>query len=303
MKFAILTPTFERNERLKRAVKSVLTQTWEDWELIIVDDGSVKVDTKKVLEEFLGDERIRFFQGKENKGAGVARNLAMDKMSLESEWVVQLDSDDELVPEALEKMKEEIEANPGKKFWWWGTKDEHGKKIGWVKGGKLEVNYDDFFEKIDVDFGEELMPVWHRSLNEIVKFDEKIFFACGISWMKILKSGENLQMRDEALRIYWQGDEGICRQKSLKSLSEKYYQSMKRGEEEMLRLFGEVISKNKKIHARGLAVLGRALIKLGMRKEGLKRTWEALKVNPLEIRVWWNLMLWGFESLGMRWLP
>lgn len=87
---SIVTPTFNRARFLPDAVASVLAQTYQDFELIIVDDGSTD-DTKAVLEPFLSDARIRYhFQP--NQGQSRARNHALSMAK--GQFVAFLDSDD-----------------------------------------------------------------------------------------------------------------------------------------------------------------------------------------------------------------
>jgi glycosyltransferase involved in cell wall biosynthesis len=96
---SVILPTYNRAKLIDRAIKSVLGQTYQDFELIIVDDGS-NDNTKDVVNSF-DDKRIRYVWHKENKGANAARNtgIAMAR----GKYVAFQDSDDEWLPEKLEK--------------------------------------------------------------------------------------------------------------------------------------------------------------------------------------------------------
>jgi glycosyltransferase involved in cell wall biosynthesis len=98
--FSVIIPAYNRASTLGAAIQSVLDQTCQDFEIVIVDDGS-KDDPRSVAESF-GDPRIRFF-AKENEGGGVARNTAM-KMAL-GRYIAPLDSDDVFLPHHLAAMK------------------------------------------------------------------------------------------------------------------------------------------------------------------------------------------------------
>lgn len=88
--FSIIIPTYNSSVRLKNAIKSVLLQTWQDFEIIIVDDGSVD-DTKEVVEA-IGDQRIVYLY-KDNGGPASARNLGLKRA--ERNYICLLDADDE----------------------------------------------------------------------------------------------------------------------------------------------------------------------------------------------------------------
>src|SRR5690242_2033878 len=96
-RFSVVVPTYNRAATLPRAIDSVLAQSVDDFELIVVDDGSTD-DTDAVLEHF-GD-RVRVVV-QANAGVSAARNAGA--AISQAEWLVFLDSDDELVADALEK--------------------------------------------------------------------------------------------------------------------------------------------------------------------------------------------------------
>ena len=94
--FSIIIPTYNRAHVIMRPIDSVLRQTFEDWELIIVDDGSTD-DTKSIIESY-HDNRIRYVW-QENQERSAARNhgIALAK----GEWICFLDSDDDYYPNHL----------------------------------------------------------------------------------------------------------------------------------------------------------------------------------------------------------
>lgn len=90
MLVSVIIPTFNRAEFLTRSISSVLNQSYNDLELIIVDDGSTD-ETKEVVESFK-DSRLSFYH-KSNGGVSSARNLGVSKA--QGEYIAFLDSDDE----------------------------------------------------------------------------------------------------------------------------------------------------------------------------------------------------------------
>lgn len=97
---SIITPSFNCGRFIPDAINSVLSQTYQDWEMIIVDDHSTD-DTLALLKSPLLDKRIKVYQNAEHKGAGEARNMAI-RMA-KGKWIAFLDSDDVWEPTKLER--------------------------------------------------------------------------------------------------------------------------------------------------------------------------------------------------------
>lgn len=106
IEFSIIIPTYNRASLLSETIRSVLRQTEENFELIIVDDGSTD-NTKQVVNLFT-DHRIKYIY-QENKERSAARNLGM--RIAKAAWICFLDSDDEMKDEHLEVLKKFIITN------------------------------------------------------------------------------------------------------------------------------------------------------------------------------------------------
>ena len=102
---SVVIPTYNRAETLPRAIDSVLEQTVEDLEVLVVDDGSTD-HTPSVLADYT-DPRLRTVVHSTNRGANVARNTGIDRAR--GEYVAFLDSDDEWLPEKLERQLTTLE--------------------------------------------------------------------------------------------------------------------------------------------------------------------------------------------------
>lgn len=116
MKFSIILPTYNRAHLISNSIKSVLNQSFDDWELIIVDDGSTD-NTKELISSFIKkDSRIKYFV-QENSERSKARNNGIKNAS--GEWICFLDSDDKYHFTHLEEFKKLIlknKENPGLYF-------------------------------------------------------------------------------------------------------------------------------------------------------------------------------------------
>ncbi len=100
--FTVVTPFFNRGYCLERVFKSVNSQTYREFEYIIVDDGSVE-NNDPIVETFMTDVDFPvLYIKKENGGVHTARNIAIKNSR--GKYIVCIDSDDELVPEALQMM-------------------------------------------------------------------------------------------------------------------------------------------------------------------------------------------------------
>lgn len=103
---SIILCTYNRAELLPNAIRSVLKQTYRDWELIVIDDGSTD-DTYGVVKDFfMEDKRIIYFFHR-NEGLAKARNIGL--AIARGDYICFVDSDDELAPMHLKKRVEYLE--------------------------------------------------------------------------------------------------------------------------------------------------------------------------------------------------
>jgi len=96
-KVSIVIPTYNRADFLPKAMQSVLNQTYRDWEMIIVDDGSTD-NTEEVVKGYK-ESGIRYIAHKSNLGISAARNTGIKNSK--GKYIALLDSDDEWFPEKL----------------------------------------------------------------------------------------------------------------------------------------------------------------------------------------------------------
>lgn len=102
--FSVVIPVHNRAELLKSAISSVLAQSCQDFEIIVVDDGSE--DDPRAVVQSLGDSRMRFVR-QPNAGGGAARNTGID--IARGTFVAFLDSDDVFLPHHLADMRSLLE--------------------------------------------------------------------------------------------------------------------------------------------------------------------------------------------------
>jgi glycosyltransferase involved in cell wall biosynthesis len=172
-KVSVIIPTFNRALLIMRAIKSVLDQTYQDFEVIVVDDGSSD-ETQKVLRS-LKDERIRYFRHEKNLGASAARNTGI--RAAKGSYIAFQDSDDIWLPEKLEAQMKVFEgAEP---------------KLGLVYTGTWLI-YGDRKTYIPFSYGVQKEGNVHRELL-------KSNFVCNPSVVVRKECFEKVGMFDEAL--------------------------------------------------------------------------------------------------------
>lgn len=99
----VITPTYKRHHYLKNAIDSVLSQTYTDFELIVVDDNPAESEERKLTEEVMKqitDPRVRYVQNAKNLGGAGSRNVAIEMAK--GEFIAFLDDDDMYLPDRLE---------------------------------------------------------------------------------------------------------------------------------------------------------------------------------------------------------
>jgi glycosyltransferase involved in cell wall biosynthesis len=142
----VIIPTFNRAHIISRAIESVLNQSFKDFTLHIVDDGSTD-ETKIILEKYLNHPQVKIHY-QENFGVSSARNSV--GLNSKAQWISFLDSDDEWMPKKLETQVKYLQENPECNFL-------HTEEL-WVRNGvrvnpkqKHQKSNDNLFER-SLDF-------------------------------------------------------------------------------------------------------------------------------------------------------
>lgn len=101
---SIIIPTYKRAAFLERAIESVLNQTYEDVQVVIVDDNNkdsnYRTETEKIMEKYVSNEKVVYIQNEENKGGALSRNNGIEIAS--GEFISFLDDDDIYLKEKVE---------------------------------------------------------------------------------------------------------------------------------------------------------------------------------------------------------
>lgn len=186
--FSVIIPLFNKRAFVKRAIDSVFSQTFQDFEVIVVDDGSTD-GGGDFVKEFYGNQIKLIKQA--NAGVSVARNTAITQAKFP--WVAFLDADDYWSPYFLEKNWEII------------SLDENIKIIGsqyCLKSDDLELlNYPTKYRKLNNYFKNAINNYLFTSSSTVVS---RMFFEKNQGFKPYLKSGEDL---DVWFRVnLWEGN-------------------------------------------------------------------------------------------------
>ena len=141
---SIITPTYNTEKFITETLKSVQNQTYQNWEMIIVDDCS-KDKTVEIIHDYMeNDHRVHLIQLNKNSGAGVARNAALK--DAKGKYIAFLDSDDLWKPEKLSKqiMFMNAEKIPFT-FSFYDCIDENGKSLNKRVEAPKKLTYNKLF--------------------------------------------------------------------------------------------------------------------------------------------------------------
>ncbi len=109
--FSVIMPVYNSEKYLKEAIQSVMDQSFSDWELLIIDDGSTDSSYEIANSFGLRDERIQLWQheNKEHKGVSASRNLGVERSN--GQWIAFLDADDIWFENKLDAIEEVLSKN------------------------------------------------------------------------------------------------------------------------------------------------------------------------------------------------
>ena len=180
--FTIAMATYNRAQILPRAVNSVLNQTYQNFELVIVDDGSTD-NTEETCRSF-GDKRIIYHRQEANRGVLAARNKGLELAT--GDCIALLDDDDELLPDALETAAArlaELAAQGIKIVWFDGVDSETSQRSGSGLKQETYLHYEDLLcERMAGDF-------WQVMRRDIIteedRFDERLWCGEVLLWLRL----------------------------------------------------------------------------------------------------------------------
>jgi glycosyltransferase involved in cell wall biosynthesis len=269
---SVIIPTFNRRDYITTALDSVLAQTYKNYEIVVIDDGSSD-DTKEVLKPY--QNIIRYFY-QENKGISGARNRGIRESR--NDYIALLDSDDYWLPEKLKWQVDRIRKEPEcgmvatrcSSIASDGTfrKKNRPGKSGWILNDIFKANFIRTSSVLITRKCFDTVGLFDESLPEGEEYD---------LWLRIAKQYP-IAFINEPLTVYTDNPHGV----STDSLAGRLIR-LKVLEKEYLK---EAIPPQlyRKRMSRNYHYVGRHYIKRGKKSEGIHYLRQALSLDPLYIK-------------------
>lgn len=197
---SVIMPSYNGEEFIEQAISSVIAQTVEDWELIVIDDCS-EDRTPQIVEGFaISDERVRLVRNEKNMGAAGSRNRGLELCN--GDYVALLDSDDYWQPQWLSKMLERARQTEADIIYCsYAIVDEQGKKL-----------CNDFIVPGQTDFGQSMIRsvitcstvLLTRKIAKANRFPVDMYHEDIALWFRLLREGVQARGVPEVLAAYRQ---------------------------------------------------------------------------------------------------
>ncbi len=218
VKVSIITPLYNSERFVKECLESVLKQTYNNWEMLIVDDCSTDKSAEIVNQYLSRDKRFKYFKLNNNSGAGVARNKAI--LEAKGDIIAFLDSDDIWLAKKLEEHVNFMEKNNAAfSHTSYGFINERGDVINKTfRVSKKPVFYVDLLKRTEISCLTAMYDV--RKIGKMYMPDirRKQDYAL---WLAILKKGIASIPLDSELAFYRQSKESATNNKI--KLVKKHY--------------------------------------------------------------------------------
>lgn len=194
---SIITPVYNAERYIKQAIDSVISQTYESWELILVDDCS-QDSSRLIIEEYSKlEKRINFISLKNNKGVATARNAGIQLAK--GKYIAFLDSDDLWLPQKLERQISFMyKQNASMSFTAYELINEYGEKLNKIVDVPAFVDYRGLLKGNVI--GCSTVMIDREKINNfqfpILKHEDYV------AWLKLLKNNLSACGLNEVLVYY-----------------------------------------------------------------------------------------------------
>lgn len=284
-KVSVVIITYNRSELLRTAIRSVLSQSYQDFELIVVDDAS-RDNTSEMVQAF-DDQKIRYIRHETNKKEAGARNTGV--LNSTGEYIAFLDDDDEWLPEKLQRQVHLLDRSP--------------PTVGGIYTGLLRIDgatRKTLLQMVPTKRGNIFLDLLIENLitpstvllrrecfETVGLFDANIPF--GLDWDMWIRISKEFQFEyiSEPLVRYYVHDSKLSTN----------YQLMIEGREAQLKKYAGFFALNSKCQSHHYLDIGIFYCYIGNTIKGREAFIKAMNIYPFEPRHYFNLLL---SLLGPR---
>lgn len=195
---SVIIPTYNAEKYILETINSVKSQTYQNWEMIIVDDCSKDNTVEIIKKEAKNDSRIKLIQLSQNCGAAIARNTAI--RNAKGKYIAFLDSDDLWYPEKLEKQVAFMQENDiAFSFTSYRIINEDGTETDKIINVPKEINYKGLLKNTIIGCLTVMLDVSKLGLVQMPNIRTRQDTAL---WLSILKRGHKAYSIQEPLAKY-----------------------------------------------------------------------------------------------------
>lgn len=208
---SIVVPVYNSEKFINDTIKTIIDQTYENWELLLVDDCSADKSVKIIKEYQHKDKRIKLFSNSKNSGAAVSRNKGIEESR--GRYIAFLDADDLWEPKKLEKQVTFMqEKDCAFSFTGYEFADSAGKPNGKRVSVPSTLNYRQALKNTTIWTSTVMLDISKLS-KQVVSMPNVRRGQDTATWWKILKKIDNAHGIDEVLSYYRRTDESLSANK------------------------------------------------------------------------------------------
>ena len=212
---SVIVPVYNTEPYLRKCLDSIIVQTYENLEILIIDDGSTD-KSGRICDEYTKDARVKVFHT-ENRGLSAARNKGLDEAN--GDWIGFVDSDDWIDPDMYEILLQ-IAKKTGADIVECGVYEEYPGK---TKNKKKQSQKLTGSKAVEALLREELSDnvwnkLWGRECFTDIRFPENRLFEDIVTTYRVFLKVEWIQSVEECKYHYLQRENGLSRSHSTKNL-------------------------------------------------------------------------------------
>jgi glycosyltransferase involved in cell wall biosynthesis len=287
-KVSVIIPTHNRAQFLRSAIGSVLKQTYQDFEIIVVDDASDD-NTQEVVTSFDG-WHIKYVRHEVNKGDAGSRNTGI--LISTGRYVAFLDDDDEWLPEKLQAQVGLLEASPAKVGGVYTGLFKVNKTTGKIVAISIPEKRGDLFQEMFIEspIVTSCVVLRRQCFDKVGLFDEQIPYNNDYDmWIRIAEQF-HFECISEPLVVYHTHEQKLSTNPTL----------VVQGHQIVLQKYKTFIVSNRKSYSRLCYSLGILYCLAGHREKSKKAFFSSIELAPFEVKYYLALLVSFFGPNALR---